>query len=139
MATKQAASVTLSKPGRDYGIWAGQTGGDSTRDTSDYYPGAMRPARKMTGTPTTADLTIRKLEDDLSDTDIRELYRDLNSDTEHTCVVQRLTAADRIIGAPRSYRCIITGVAPSEPDAGSADAAEITVTLAVFGLPTIAA
>lgn len=139
MATKQNFSATLSKPGRDYGVWAGKTGGESTRDSSDYYPGAMRPARKTTGTPTTSDITIRKSAQDLTDADVRELYTDLETDTAYTCVVQRLTSADRIVGAPMSHSCIILGVAPSETDAASADEAEWTVTLGVAGLPTIAA
>lgn len=145
MATQSQFSATLSKaaqggrPARDYGVWAGKTGGDSTRDVSDYYPGAMRPAVKETATPTTADITVRKRESDLTDSDIAELYRDLESDSLYVCVIQRLTAADRASGSPRSYRCIVVGVAPSDIDSASSDAAEIQVTLSVFGLPTIAA
>jgi hypothetical protein len=145
MATQAQFSVTLSKraqlgrPARDYGVWAGKTGGESTRDVTDYYPGAMLPAIKETATPTTSDITIRKRESDLTDADIAELYRDLQSDTEYVSVIQRLSAADRTSGAPRSYRCIVIGIAPSDVDGGSSDAAELTVTLSVFGLPTIAA
>jgi hypothetical protein len=138
MSTMQNFSATLAKVGRDYGTWAGKTGGESTREASDYYPGAMRPARKKTGTPTTSDLVIRKDVLDLTDADVRELYADLNSDTEYTCVVQRLKASDQIVGAPHSYRCIILGVTPSDVDSASADAAEWQVTLGVFGLPTVA-
>jgi hypothetical protein len=107
MATQSQFSVTLSKaaqggrPARDYGVWAGKTGGESTRDVSEYYPGGMRPAVKETATPTTSDITVRKRESDLTDNDIAELYRDLESDTLYVCVVQRLTAADRASGSPR--------------------------------------
>lgn len=145
MATQQAFSVTLSKAAqggraaRDYGVFAGKTGGESTRDASDYYPGAMRPPLKSTGTPTTSDVSIRKREADLTDDDMRELYFDLATDTELVCVVQRLSAADRPVGAPRSYRCVVVGVTPSDVDSGSSDTAELTVTLSVFGLPTVAA
>lgn len=138
-------SVTLSKAAqagrsaRDYGVWAGKTGGESTAEVSEYYPGAMQPAIKEKSTPTTSDLSIRKREQDLTDADVAELYVDLAGDIELTCVVQRMTAADRTSGAPRSYRCTVSGVAPSDTDASSGDAAEISVTLSVFGLPTIAA
>lgn len=145
MATQAQFSVTLSKAAqngrtaRDYGVWAGKSGGESTRDVSDYYPGAMQPAVKEMGIPTTSDLTIRKREADLTDTDIAELYADMQSDSQYVCVVQRLTASDRTSGAPRSYRCVVMSVAPSDVDSSSSDAAEIQVTLSVFGLPTIAA
>lgn len=139
-------SVTLSKvaqngrASRDYGIWAGKTGGESTAEVSDYYPGAMQPAIKEKATPTTSDLTIRKREEDLTDADVAELYVDLASpDTILTCVVQRMTAADRTQGAPRSYRCVVMGVTPPDTDSSSGDTAELSVTLSVFGLPTIAA
>jgi hypothetical protein len=102
----------------------------------------MRPARKNSGTPTTSDITIRKAVEDLTDEDLRQLYEvDLTSDTSaatHTCVVQRLKGADQIVGAARSYACCVTGISESETDAASADAAEVTLTLSVFGLPTVA-
>jgi hypothetical protein len=145
MATQSQFSVTLSKAAqggrvaRDYGVWAGKTGGESTRDVSEYYPGGMRPAVKETATPTTSDITVRKRESDLTDNAIAELYRDLESDTLYVCAVQRLSAADRASGDPRVYRCVVVGVAPSDVDSASSDAAEIQVTLSVFGLPTIAA
>jgi hypothetical protein len=139
MSTQKAFSVTLTKPGvRDYGVWAGKTGGESTRDVTDYYPGAQRPAIKYTDTPTTSDIVIRKREADLTDAAVRELYADLDSDAEYICVVQRMTAGNGNAGAPRSYRGLVVGVTPSDVDAGSADVAEMQVTLAVFGLPTIA-
>jgi hypothetical protein len=145
MATQGQFSVTLSKAAqngrtaRDYGVWAGKTGGESTREVSDYYPGAMKPAVKELGTVTTSDLTIRKRESDLTDADVAELYADMESDAVYTCVVQRLSAATRTSGNPRTYRCVIMGVAPSDVDGSSSDAAELQVTLSVFGLPTIAA
>jgi hypothetical protein len=139
MSTQKAFSVTLTKPGvRDYGVWAGKTGGESTRDVTDYYPGAQRPAIKYTDTPTTSDIVIRKREADLTDAAWRDLYADLDSDAEYVCVVQRMTAGGGNAGAPRSYRGLVVGVTPSDVDAGSADVAEVQVTLAVFGLPTIA-
>jgi hypothetical protein len=95
MSTQKAFSVTLTKPGvRDYGVWAGKTGGESTRDVTDYYPGAQRPAIKYTDTPTTSDIVIRKREADLTDAAVRELYADLDSDAEYICVVQRMTAGN---------------------------------------------
>lgn len=137
--TQQAFSVTLSKTTRDLGVWAGKTGGESTRDSTDYYPGAMRPARKTLATPTTSDIVIRKTEGDLSDVDIAELYHDLTTDAELICVRQRLTAIDRPVGAPKTYRCVVTDVAPADVDSASTDEAELQVTLSVFGLPTLAA
>jgi hypothetical protein len=139
MATQKAYSVTLSKPGRDFGVWAGKTGGDSTRDTTDWYPGAMAPPIKLSDTPTTADLVVRRLERDLTDDDMRELYRDLESDQTYTVVVQRLRGRNSIFGAPMTYRCLIIGIAPSDTDAASADAATISVTLGVAGVPTVTA
>jgi hypothetical protein len=145
MATQAQFSVTLSKTAqnsraaRDYGTWAGKTGGESTRDVTDYYPGAMKPAIKETATPTTSDITVRKREADLTDADIRELYIDLESDAVYACVIQRLSAADHPSGAPRSYRCIVSGIAPNDVGGDSSDIAELEVTLSVFGMPTIAA
>lgn len=144
MATQQGYQITLSKgaqngqPARDFGVWAGKTGGESTREVTDYYPGAMQPARKLTGVATTSDIVIRKLEDDLTDDDWRTLYADLNTQNQYTVVTQGLNSADNPRGAPRSYRCLLTGTTPTDIDSGSSDAAEVSLTLSVFGLPTIA-
>jgi hypothetical protein len=130
MATTRNYSVTLRKAGMDLGIWAEKSGGAVTREITDFYPGAMLPARKLTGVATTADLVVRKLEADLTDAQLRALYAD---------VEQRLTAADRPSGAARGYRGVISGI--TEPDtAGGAgtDPAMIEITLAVVGKPTVA-
>jgi hypothetical protein len=139
MATTRNYSVTLRKAGMDLGIWAEKSGGAVTREITDFYPGAMLPARKLTGVATTADLVVRKLEADLTDAQLRALYADVDTDTEYTGVVQRLTAADRPSGAARGYRGVISGI--TEPDtAGGAgtDPAMIEITLAVVGKPTVA-
>jgi hypothetical protein len=67
MSTQSQANVTLSKTGRDYGTWAGRTGGEVDRNVSDYYPGGMQPAKKLFAVPTTGDVTVRKLLADLTD------------------------------------------------------------------------
>lgn len=139
MSTTQNRSVTLSKTGMDFGIWAEKTGGGVDRDVSEFYPGGMQPARKLPGTSTTGDVTIRKLDADLTDAMIRELYADQKTLTEYTVTVQRLTAADKTSGAGRGYRGIVKSV--NEPDAASgagADPALIEVVLSVSGTPTIA-
>lgn len=145
MSTQQGFMVTVSRPAsdgkaaRDFGVWAGKTGGESTRTATDYYPGAMLPAIKLTGVPTTSDVVVRKLEASLSDDDVRTLYEDLKDDTQYSAVIQRLTAADRPTGAPKAYRAIVVGVAPSDVAGDSEDAAELTLTLGIFGVPTVAA
>jgi hypothetical protein len=138
MSTQQGFSVTLSKQGRDFGVWAGKSGGEVDRDVSDYYPGGMRPAVKLMGTSTTGDLTLRKLLADLSDDDVRSLLSDQQSDTQYTATQQRLTASDKAAGRPLSHRCVIKGVTYPDSDSSSSDAAEIQVVLSVFGVPTIA-
>lgn len=138
MSTQAQANVTLSKTGRDYGVWAGRTGGEVDRDVSDYYPGGMRPARKLFGTPTTGDVTVRKLLADLTDDDVRALLTDQNTDTEYRATQQRLNAADSPRGASFAWRANIKTVTLPEFDAGSSDPAEITVVLSIIGTPTVA-
>lgn len=138
MSTQAQANVTLSKTGRDYGVWAGRTGGEVDRDVSDYYPGGMRPARKLFGTPTTGDVTVRKLLADLTDDDVRALLADQQTDTEYRGTQQRLNAADSPRGASFAWRGNVKTVTIPEHDAGSSDPAEITVVLSIIGTPTVA-
>jgi hypothetical protein len=99
----------------------------------------MLPARKLHGVATTSDLTVQKLEADLSDDQVRALYADMESDAIYTVVVQRLSGRDRVNGAPRSYRCTLMTVTPPDTSSSSADSAMIGVTLSVIGVPTLAA
>jgi hypothetical protein len=138
MSTQSQANVTLSKTGRDYGVWAGRTGGEVDRDVSDYYPGGMRPARKMFATPTTGDVTIRKLLADLTDDDVRALLTDQQTDVEYRATQQRLNAADSPRGASFAWRGNVKTVTLPEMDGGSSDPAEITVVLSIIGTPTVA-
>jgi hypothetical protein len=139
MSTTSNFSVTLSKPGRSFGVWAGRTGGEVDRDVDDYFPGAMLPARKLVGTPTTGDVTVRKLIADLTDDDLRVLLADQQNDTIYTIVTQRLTSADRTVGGPWSQQGVVKTVTPPDADSGGGtDAAELSVVLSMIGTPTVA-
>lgn len=139
MSTTQQFNVTLAKQGRDFGVWAGRTGGEVDRDVTDYYPGGMRPARKLFGTPTTGDVTVRKLLADLTDDQVRVLLQDQGrEDQVYSVTQQRLNAADSPRGAAWGWSGFVKTVTPPDADSGSSDAAEISVVLAVVGTPTIA-
>jgi hypothetical protein len=138
MSTQQGFSVTVSKQGRDFGVFAGKTGGEVDRDVTEYYPGGMLPARKLLGVSTTGDLTVRKLVADLSDDDVRVLFSDQQQPTEYTVTQQRLTASDRAAGRPLSQRGVIKGVTYPDHDSSSSDAAEIQIVFSMIGVPQIA-
>jgi hypothetical protein len=138
MSTQQGFNVTLSKQGRDFGTFAGKDGGEVDRDVTEYYPGGMRPARKLFGASTTGDVTVRKLVADLSDDDVRVLFADQQTEAEYTLTQQRLTASDRAAGRPLSQRGNIKTVTYPNSDSASSDAAEIQVVLSMIGTPQIA-
>lgn len=139
MSTTQQFEVTLSKQGLDFGPFAGRTGGEVDRDVSDYYPGGMRPARKQFGTPTTGDVTVRKLLEDLTDDQVRVLLADQGrEDQVYRVTQQRLNAANSPRGAAWGWSGYVKTVTPPDSDSGASDAAEISVVLAVLGTPTIA-
>lgn len=138
MSTAQQFLVTFAKPGRDFGTWAGGTGGAADRNVSDYYPGGMQPARKLVGPPTTGDFTIRKLVADLTDDDVAVLFADQQTEAVYTATQQRLTAADRAAGRPISRRGIIKTVTYPPADASSANAAELEVVMSIIGTPSVA-
>jgi hypothetical protein len=98
----------------------------------------MRPARKLFATPTTGDVTLRKLLADLTDDDVRALLTDQNTDTEYRATQQRLNAADSPRGSSFAWRGNVKTVTLPEFDGASSDPAEITVVLSVIGTPTVA-
>lgn len=140
MATQQNFSVTLVKnsPSMDFGVWAERDGGGVDREVTDYYPGAMQPARKMVGATTTDDVTIRKAVDDLTDAQVRTLYADQQNDKEYTVTQQRLTSATTAAGAGRAWTGIIKTVTEPSTSASSSDAAMIEVVVSTIGTPTVA-
>lgn len=138
MARQQQQDATVTIGGRNLGNWAGLDGGDVDSDPTVYFPGGMRPARSQGGSPSTDDVTVRKLLDDLTDDDVRYIIDQCGKSTP--CVLTRLflDAADRATRRPMVYRGTTKGFSIDEYDAESADPLLIHVTFTITGKPTLA-
>lgn len=137
MGRQNQFAVTLTVGTSDLGVWAALEGGGVSGDPTMWYPGAMRPPVSLGADVETGAVTLRKLEDDLTDDQLALLLEVAGSDTECVASRQRLDGRNAATRRPIVYRGTLSAWNPSDVDASSNDPALIEIVLAVTGKPTL--
>lgn len=138
MGRQNQFSATLVVGNRDLGLWAALEGGEMDADDNLHYPGAMTPPVSLGSVSNVGNVTLRKLEADLTDDDLAFLIDVQGTPTLGVATKQRLNAANQSTRRPLAYRGTVKTVTPATYDSTSNDAAQIEVVLTVTGKPTLA-
>src|SRR4051794_24799052 len=104
MGRQNQVNVTFRLGGRDLGKWSAREGGGLDSDPTLHYPGGMEPPVSLGAQPATDDVTIRKLETNLSDDDLAYLLDAQGSSLAGIVVRQRLDGRNAATRRPMTWR-----------------------------------